>query len=293
MRFAEAVLLLITIIWGSSFVVANVALELGFSPLLALVCRFAIASGFMAVVYRKRLAERLRREDCAPGAALGVVFMLAFYTQMLGLKHSTPSNNAIITSANVVLVPVVWWFIAGRRPALSTFAACAVSLAGVAVISLDFAGGLRMRGGDAFSLVSAALFAGQIVMVGELSRRMDYIVLVFLEFAVASLSSLLLFVATDGDASALAAPGGWMPILFLGVVCTCVCFMLQAWAMRKVDSSRAAVIMSTEALFGSLLSVAVGMDAFNWRILAGGLLLMIAVILPELWKGGANREGRR
>jgi EamA-like transporter family. len=100
-RFAEGVLLFITMIWGSSFVIANIALDAGLSPLFILMCRFFIAALIMWIVYHKRLRENLHLKNIKPGIILGIIFLMAFYLQMLGLKYSTPSNNAIITSANV------------------------------------------------------------------------------------------------------------------------------------------------------------------------------------------------
>lgn len=281
-RKAEGVLLLITVLWGSSFVVAHFALEAGLTPLFVLLCRFFIAFLFVGVLYAKRIAQNFRFAQLKFGVALGAVFLAAFYTQLLGLQYSTPSNNAIITSANVVIVPFIVWMVRKKRPRYSVFLSCAISLAGILVISLNVSQGFALHFGDALSLLSAALFAVQIVAVGQLSHHIDFSVLVCMEFGTAALLSLALFGATGGRFSLFFNTRGMLAVLYLGAVCTCVCFLLQAWALRRVQPARGAVIMSTEALFGALLSMLLGVERLSWRVVVGGLLLFFAVVLPEL-----------
>lgn len=224
------------------------------------------------------------------GILLGVIFGLAFYMQVVGLQLSTPSNNAIITSSNVVIVPFIWWIATKKRPARITFVSCFLCLVAMLIISLDFSQGIALRIGDALSLLSAILFAGQIVLVGEMARRIDHIVVVFMQFAVAGILAAVLFFITDGKLSYFANSTGMLAMVYLVIVSTCVCFILQAWAMQRISSSRAAIIMSTECLFGTLLSILVGTDVLTWRIIVGALLFFVAVMLPSLSRARADEN---
>lgn len=281
-RFSEIVLLLITMIWGSSFVIANIALNVGLSPLFILMSRFFIGTFFMGAIYHKRIKENFHLKNIVPGIILGIIFLIAFYMQMLGLQYSTPSNNAIITSANVVLVPFICWLLVKIPPAPINFISCFISLIGIATISIDFSSGFSLHLGDSFSLLSAIMFAGQIVVVGEMSKRVEYTTLVFIEFSVATIIAMIMYFITEHDLQAFTNKAGWLPIIYLGIVCTCICFFLQAWALRRVESSRGAVIMSLESLFGASLSIIVGIDSLNWRIIVSAFALLVAVVLPEI-----------
>jgi drug/metabolite transporter (DMT)-like permease len=281
-RFSEIVLLFITMIWGSSFVIADTALNVGLSPLYILMSRFLIGALFMGTVYHKRIKRNFHYHNIVPGIILGSIFLMAFYFQMLGLQYSTPSNNAIITSANVVLVPFICWLLIKLRPAPINFISCFISLIGIAAISFDFSSDFSFHFGDFFSLLSAIMFAGQIVVVGEMSKRIDYTTLVFTEFSVAAIIAMILFMLTEHNLQAFTNEGGWLPILYLGIVCTFICFFLQAWALRTVESSRGAVIMSLESLFGASLSIIAGIDSLNSRIILGAFAILVAVVLPEM-----------
>ncbi len=281
-RFSEIVLLFITMIWGSSFVISDTALNVGLSPLYILMSRFFIGALFMGVIHHRHIKKNFHLHNIIPGIVLGIIFLMAFYFQMMGLQYSTPSNNAIITSANVVLVPFICWLLVKLRPAPINFISCFISLIGIAAISFDFSSGFSLHFGDLFSLLSAIMFAGQIVVVGEMSKRMDYSTLVFTEFSVAAIIAMILFFLTEHNLRAFTNIAGWLPILYLGVVCTCICFFLQAWALRRVESSRGAVIMSLESLFGTSLSIIAGIDTLNQRIIVGAFALLVAVVLPEI-----------
>jgi len=281
-RFFEMVLLFITIIWGSSFVIADIALNSGLSPLFILMSRFFIGAFLMGAICRKRIKENFSLNSFVPGIILGIVFFMAFYMQILGLKYSTPSNNAVITSANVVLVPFICWLLVKIPPKPINFISCFISLLGIAVISVDFSSGFSFHSGDSFSLLSAIMFAGQIVVVGEMSKRVEYTTLVFTEFSVATIIALMLYLITEHDFRAFTNRAGWLSILYLGIVCTCICFFLQARALCRVESSRGAVIMSLESLFGSALSVIAGIEPLNLSILVGSITLLVAVVLPEI-----------
>lgn len=276
-------LFIITIIWGSSFVVTEFAFGAGLTPLFILMCRFSIAAVFIGLFYARHIRQTFRLVYLRQGIILGSIFFLAFYTSLLGLKYSSPSNNAIITSTNVIIVPLIWWLKTKTKPVRGTFISCAVSFIGLLIITLDFSQELTLHLGDVFSLISALMFAVQIVFVGEISQAIDYRVLVFIEFLTAAVLSTIIFLITDRVAYHFTNMGGLFSLFYLGLVCTCFCFLLQAFAMHHVNPTRGAVIMSTEALFGSMISIAVGYDTLSWRIVSGGLLITFAVILPVIW----------
>jgi drug/metabolite transporter (DMT)-like permease len=46
--------------------------------------------------------------------------------------------------------------------------------------------------------------------------------------------------------------------------------------------AQASVIMSAEGMFGMIFSLLLGLESFRWRMLAGGLLVTLSVILVSL-----------
>ena len=103
-------------IWGFSFVVMKDAVAL-MPPAWLLGIRFLIAALILGIALHCRIRQHLDRRALAAGAVLGIFDFLGFWTQTLGLQHTTPGINAFLTATYCVIVPFAWWVIARRRPA--------------------------------------------------------------------------------------------------------------------------------------------------------------------------------
>src|SRR5215510_10506623 len=98
-------LVLITLIWGSTFVLVKEALA-DSSPLVLNAVRMSLAAMLLALFYRKQLALLDRRSVIA-GSVVGVFLYLGYALQTAGLKLTTPSKSAFLTGVSTVLVPLV------------------------------------------------------------------------------------------------------------------------------------------------------------------------------------------
>ena len=107
---SDLLLLLVAVIWGSSYGVAKQALA--FYPVL----------GFLAVRFCLTfviLLPQLRgegRQAWAPGIPLGGVMLAIFLCETYGVLHTSASNAAFLISLCVVITPFVEWLMFDRRP---------------------------------------------------------------------------------------------------------------------------------------------------------------------------------
>lgn len=105
-------LVIVTIIWGGGFVASDIALN-ELSPFEIMSYRFLIASIIMGVFAWKNL-KTICKDEIIYGSILGIALFSGFSLQIIGLKYTTPSNNAFLTAKNVVMVPFIAYFI-GRK----------------------------------------------------------------------------------------------------------------------------------------------------------------------------------
>jgi drug/metabolite transporter (DMT)-like permease len=282
---AKGTLLLTALIWGMGFIFSQLALDAGFGAAGLLLCKFGIATVIFAVVCGKHIFKNLKPRETVLSALVGVVLAGSFLGQTLGLKYSSPSNCALITAAYVVITPFLWWIFNKKRPGLPLFIASVLCLAGVALLSVSFTDGFHFGTGDLFTLGAAVLFAIQIVATESVVRKMDYRAMLFVQFFTAALCCLALFLITERDLSAILRPKGFLSALYLGAFSTCLCYFFQTSAQRFVQSSTAAILLSLECLFGAVFSVLLGYDPLSYRLVIGGALIFIAVVLPEIAHG--------
>ncbi|MDO7205646.1 EamA family transporter [Paraclostridium bifermentans] len=58
-------------------------------------------------------------------------------------------------------------------------------------------------------------------------------------------------------------------MLFLGVFNTTICFLGQTICQTKVDGTKTAILLSTEAIFGMLFSVIIAKEIITLRMIFG------------------------
>src|SRR6476469_2114544 len=131
---AAALLVLVTAVWGSTFVmIKDVVRDLPVLDFLA--ARFAIAAVPLVVAFWGPL-RRMEREQVRRGVALGVVYGVAQILQTFGLAHTSAAGSGFVTGMYVVLTPVLAAVLLRQRPPAATWVAVALSTAGLALLAL-------------------------------------------------------------------------------------------------------------------------------------------------------------
>ena len=275
---AEALLVVATFIWGSTFVVVKEALT-DATPIPFLAVRFTLASLLLLVVMGRGQVDR---HAILPGIILGLFLFAGFMLQTWGLLSTTPSKSAFVTGFSVILVPIIVW-LRGSRLRIPTAAGSLLGLIGLYYLVLPGNLGSVNRG-DVFTLLAAVAFAFHIVLVGSYTRRFSFRQLVPTQILVVGLLSTL---SLPFDPHLHLA---WTPRLIFALVATAVlatCFAITAqnWAQQYTPPSHAAIIFTLEPLFAALTSWVVLAERLGGRFLVGAGLILAGMIVSELWGG--------
>ena len=134
--------------YGAEVLWREKALLTGFSALTVVTLRFCGAAFLTGILFFRII----RKSDCRVirhGLILGVVQFAAQGIQLMGLNYTTAGKQAFLIAGYVVLVPFLLWVVMKKRPALSSFAAGMIALAGIGLLSLDE--GLTMGIGEILS----------------------------------------------------------------------------------------------------------------------------------------------
>lgn len=289
MLLADLSLVLVAVFWGVGFVAMKDALA-NYPTFWLLTLRFSAATALMALIFRKRLTS-LTREDLRAGAIIGTLLFLGFAAQTLGLNYTTPGKQAFLTATYVVLVPFLAWGFSGTFPGKFPFAASLICLAGMGLLTLQ-GGKFQLNIGDGLTLVCAFFFAAQLIAIEHFASKRDPIVLAVLQIAVSALLSLspaLLFETWPGI-----VPGtGLWSIAFTVLFCTVIAFLVQNVAQKYTSSTHAAILLSLESLFGALSGVLFTGEVFTDRMVAGCMLIFLAVLVTEAGATLAERFSRK
>lgn len=277
-KAAKPMLFAAAFIWGSSFFIMKNALDaIPVQYLLAI--RFTMGAILLALICWKRW-KNMKANYLWRGAIIGGCLYLAYSIQTYGLALTTPSKNAFLTAVYCVLVPFLYWMLAGVRPDRYNILAALLSVTGVGLVSLS--GDLTVNLGDALTLLCAVFYAAHIVAVAKVSPGKDIYLLTVFQFAFAALYAWIGGMLTETfPVHALADPNVILPLCYLGVMATTVALLFQNVGQVNSDPASASVILSLESVFGVLCSVLFADDTVSLRMAAGFVLIFVAVVCSE------------
>ncbi|MEY8351894.1 DMT family transporter [Lachnospiraceae bacterium 54-53] len=274
-------LIVTTIIWGSAFVVMKNSVGV-ISPAYLLALRFTIAAIALMAVFFQRIRV-IGKADLRCGGLLGVFLFISYFFQTYGLKYTTASKNAFITTLYVILVPFLHWFFNRKKPSRNNVAAAAIAVLGLALISLE--GDLTVNIGDLMTLLCGFFFAFHIVFIDRYTADHDPVGLTVIQMVVAAGLSWAVAPFLEGrldfsviDASMTAG------LLYLGIFSTMLCFLLQNVGQKHLSPNTSSIILSFESVFGLLFSVLFLGEPVTPKLTAGCGLMFVSVILSEYKK---------
>ncbi len=288
---AELALIGVAMIWGLSFVIAKRALP--DIPVPLYIClRFTLASITMAIIYRRHISAGFTRQQWLAGLWVGTILMSGFLFQTFGLEQTSPAKNAFLTGLYIVLVPFFSALFYRTRVGLFELLGVAFAVAGMFLLCMT-GWSLHIAGGDSLTIVSAAVYALHIIVLGHFAPKTGYVSISLLQVSFACVASWIAYgVWSMGPASAVAVR--WTPavitaIVFGGLLCTALAFTLQSWGQQHTTTTRAALLMSLELVFAWIASYLFDGEVLAMRAAAGAVLILGGILVVEL-KPSANTE---
>ncbi|WP_370148644.1 DMT family transporter [Streptacidiphilus sp. EB129] len=276
-RRTDAVLLLVAVVWGSSYLAAKTAT--GVLPVLVvLFARYAlsaIACLVLVLVAARRGQGWWTREEVAVGGILGVTQATVLVVETYGVAHTSAANAGLIISLTIVLTPLLDRTAGGGRLPPRFFAAGGVCLLAVALL-ISGSGFHTPRIGDLLMLAAAVVRAVHVALVGRLTSRRAARPLQLT--AVQTVVGTALFAIPA--ASSLPALGRidapvWGQLFYLALFCSVFAFLAQTWAVQRSSASRASLLLGTEPVWAVAVGIGLGGERFT-ALAAVGAALMVA-----------------
>jgi drug/metabolite transporter (DMT)-like permease len=268
-------LLAMTAVWGSTFVlIKDVVGRMPVADFLAV--RFVIAAVVMLALFARPVWQ-LGRRQVLRGLLLGVIYGVGQLLQTWGLSLISPSVSGFATGMYVVFTPILALLLLRQHMAGAVWLAVLLSTAGLALLSLN---GVSVDLGVWLTLVSAALYALHIVLLGQWSRQGEAFGLSAVQMVAIALVCLL---ATAPHGPVLPPDrSAWFAVLYMALIAGAGAMLMQTWAQSHLPATRAAIVMTTEPVFAAAFAVLLGSDVLSWRMLLGGGLILAAMYLVEL-----------
>ena len=279
-RFASPLIVLATIIWGSSFVVMKSSVNV-LPTFWLLAIRFSFAAIVLAVVFWKRW-KLLDRQYLVGGTVMGLCLFVAYAFQTFGLEQTTSGKNAFFTAVYCVIVPFLYWFIAKRRPDKFNVLAAFLCIGGIALVSVTGSNASAFNLGDVLTLIGGFFFACHIVAVSKYSEGRDIFILTTLQFASFAIFSWIGVLVTQTTVSPSVFDQDMvLGLVYLVIFSSCGALLFQNIGQKYTAPATAAVLLSLEAPFGVLFSILLTDERPTALMFLGFALIFLAVVCSE------------
>ena len=279
-KFATPLIILATIIWGSSFVVMKNSVDV-LPTFWLLAIRFSASAIVLAIVFLPRW-KVCDKQYLIGGTVMGFCLFVAYTFQTYGLERTTPGKNAFFTAVYCVIVPFLYWFIAKRRPDKFNVLAAFLCIGGIALVSVTGSNASAFNLGDVLTLIGGFFFACHIVAVSKYSEGRDIFILTTLQFASFAIFSWIGVLVTQTTVS----PSVFDQDMVLGQVylvifSSCGALLFQNIGQKYTAPATAAVLLSLEAPFGVLFSILLTDERPTALMFLGFALIFLAVVCSE------------
>ena len=280
---ANLILLITALIWGFGFVAQRMGMD-HLGPYAFNVCRFLVgALSLLPLLFFLRkngsASSGFNRSFWKFSIFAGFALFGGATLQQVGIQYTTVGKAGFITGLYVVIVPILGLCLR-QKIGRWTVIGCLLAVLGLYFLSIkqDFSIGW----GETLVLIGAFFWAVHVQVIGAANKRnLSPIKLALVQYLVcASLNLLLslLFETFLFDQVILASGA----ILYAGIVSVGIAFTLQVIAQKKVDPSRAAIILNLEAVFAVLAGWLFFTELLTIKEWLGCSLMFLGMILSQI-----------
>ncbi len=269
-------LLITAILWGSSFPVSKIALSY-YSPLFLAMTRYLFGGIILGIFLNKKILT-ITKQQLLGGFVCGVIFYFAYLMQIIGLQYTEPSKQSFLAALYVVMVPFLYWIIYKKRPDIYNIIAAFLTLVGIYLLTASGPGGFNK--GDMITVLSSALYAVHITVIGYLVKKMNPIILTFLQTMIAGIIGLAVSLVMEPLPTDFPV-AGILAVAYLTIFCTIIAYGMQITCQKFVSEMKTSIIISLESVFGTLLSVVFLNDTFTKIMLIGCVVIFIGILVSE------------
>jgi drug/metabolite transporter (DMT)-like permease len=283
---ADLALVLIALIWGSTFIIVKEALN-QVSTLLFLTLRFSIATIALLIIFRVLFRGKQtpsghwsRARELRSGAIVGTFLFAGYCLQTAGLKYTTASKAGFITGFYIPLVPLIGAFVYRKVPRFVELLGVVFATLGMSLLTMP-SFSVHIGTGDLLVLASTVAYALHILALGHYSKHVPFEKLSLYQIATGAIIGALTCWWIEPARLHLTA-GVIFALALTGLLATAFAFAVQSWAQQFTTPTRTALIFSMEPVFAWVASFLIAGEVLSGRSLTGASLILAGILLVEL-----------
>lgn len=213
------------------------------------------------------------------GFSAGFMLFMGMSLQQVGLVYTTAGKAGFITSLYVVIVPILGLF---WKQSTNPGIWIGAVLAAIGLYFLSVTERFSGEFGDLLEFFCAFFWAGQVLIIGWLSSRIQSVKLAFTQFVVCAVLSFMVAVVFEDISWNALVQSAW-PILYGGILSSGVAFTFQVMAQRHTHPAHASIVMSLEAVFAAIGGWLLLNEILSMRGVMGCGLMLGGMLISQLY----------
>ena len=294
---SSLLLVLTSFIWGVAFVAQSAGgREIGphsficIRYLMGAIVLFFVTCLIDKKMKRTPMSKKEKGMLIKAGISCGLCLFTASTMQQLGLFYGAQAGKAgFLTACYILIVPILGLFL-HKKCGMHIWVSVLIALVGLSLLC-GIKGDFRFEKADIFLILCAFVFSMHILVIDYFSPKVDGVKLSCFQFFVAGILGIgTMFYFDMGHSvegagvllDSLSTLQAWIPVLYAGLLSSCVGYTLQIIGQRGLEPSVASLIMSLESVFSVLAGWIILKETLSLKELAGCVFIFIAIILAQL-----------
>ena len=269
--------------WGISFLASRICLNQT-DVFTLLSHRFLIAFLLMHLHPGELRGAKLSRKQLLLLLALGLAQpVLYFFGEQYGILHSTTSFSGLMIGMIPIFSTLAAWPLLKEKPTVGQLVFGFLSVFGVIGIGMLSKSSGHLDWIGVAALVLAVVSASAYTLLGRsLSRTTSAYLRTYAMMAIgAVVFTVIALIRSRGDINVYVRPlGDWhytLPMLFLSVVCSVLCFFCSSYALTRLPVARETAFANLTTAVSVFAGVVFLHEPFSWAALGFTALILLGI----------------
>lgn len=288
-----------SIFYGFLILAQNILLGVGnpiakygmssFPFFLYVAVRFLMGSLFLILIFHKRILKGLNKSFWKHGTLIGALTAGAYILGTLTFKYTTATSAGFLFALPVIFTPFLMRFISKVKIERKKYIPIVIVIAGTYLLCCGN-GGFRFGPGEAMAITSAFLVACVFEFSSLYLHDMEPLLLAAYQAGLTGVVCLILGVVNNETMPAFTEvpAAAWGALIYLGIGCTGISYCLQNFALSKIDSTKAALILCSQPVFTTAASFLLLGERMVGVQLVGAVIILGGIIYANIMPDGRN-----